>query len=250
MVRSVLFILFLLQPFFSNHSVAGPAAKSGKVLPKIVYITIDDGPISGTKNLVKIADQLQVLFTMLLVGHQVETSKEHQAWLELARKSKWIELGNHSYWHAHDRYHYSYEHPSAMVADIQRNETFLQLSEKIVRLPGRNVWSVGGRTRYDLEDAKATADMLTKDGYAIFGWDCEWSHDSATGEPIQSVEEMVSIVEHQREHAFTKGHVVLLTHDEMFQTKPEDIKLVELVNALRKKGYQFRMLSQYPQSAI
>ena len=58
---------------------------------------------------------------------------------------------------------------------------------------------------------------------------------------------MITEIELAEKHSFRKGHVVLLTHDEMFKTKSEGAELKELIVHLKKMGYILRTLEQYGQ---
>lgn len=215
--------------------------------PTYVYITIDDGPISGTKRLVDIAEKYRVRLSMLLVGKQVQHSTLHQEWLDLAKKSAFVFLGNHSFSHAHGRYHAFYLKPKDVLEDFQKNKHLLALKTNAARLPGRNMWVVDGRHKYDIANGISSAQLLAANGYQVFGWDLEWAHDGKTGEPIQSVDNILNEIELAKEHAFTKGHVVLLTHDEMFKTKTDGGELIELIQKLQQKGYVLRALDRYGQ---
>lgn len=109
------------------------------------------------------------------------------------------------------------------------------------------MWVVDGRHKYDIANGISSAQLLAANGYQVFGWDLEWAHDGKTGEPIQSVDDILNEIELAKEHAFTKGHVVLLTHDEMFKTKTNGGKLIELIQKLQQKGYVLRALDRYGQ---
>ena len=90
---------------------------------------------------------------------------------------------------------------------------------------------------------------MYKEGFKVFGWDLEWQHDSKTGVPIQTVDDMVELIEKKLDEnkTVTPGHLVLLAHDEMFRNGWEESELKELVEKLKAKGnYRFEHLSKYP----
>lgn len=217
-----------------------------------VYITVDDGPLTGTKEIIAIIDESKIVANFLLVGEHVEASAEHRRLLKESESDPRILVGNHSYTHANGRYRRFYENPQNVLADFQRNQNLLNSVRpgkpmpKIARLPGRNVWVVGNRKAHDLRDAVASADLLAKDGYTVFGWDIEWMHNGRTGEPIESVETLVAQVMGKVSHAFTRGHVVILMHDQMFRKMAEGKQLERLIETLEKNGAVFKTLAEYP----
>lgn len=217
----------------------------------VVYITVDDGPISGTQEIIDIINKLDVPVSFMLIGEHIEASEGHKKLLKESESDSRILVGNHSYTHASDHYKRFYENPKGVLLDFQKNQKLLQSMskkpiKKIARLPGRNVWVVEKRKDHDLKDAVASADLLAKDGYTVFGWDLEWTHNPRTGEPIQSAAMIVREIMKKAPHAFTPGHVVLLTHDEMFHTPNEGGALRELLEELKKNGAVFKTLAEYP----
>jgi hypothetical protein len=61
--------------------------------------------------------------------------------------------------------------------------------------------------------------LLAKNGFSLFGWDLEWAHDPHTGKPIGTAEDIFKEIEKKlnNDKTFTKSHIVLLSHDEMFR---------------------------------
>jgi len=90
--------------------------------------------------------------------------------------------------------------------------------------------------------------LLHKNGYTIYGWDVEWRLNSVTGIPIQS---QASTLSHIRNYMNNKSsmvpnNVVFLMHDDMFQTQKGQQELTSLIDALKKEGYQFEFMQDYP----
>ena len=90
--------------------------------------------------------------------------------------------------------------------------------------------------------------LLFGNGYRVFGWDLEWQHDLKTGAPVQTVEDMLHLIEQQIAHkrTLTEQHLVVLCHDEMFRKPWEETELKELIGKLLTKGYRLGHLSEYP----
>jgi peptidoglycan/xylan/chitin deacetylase (PgdA/CDA1 family) len=216
---------------------------------KYIYLTFDDGPLNGSENIdsVILAERLKI--SVFLVGEHAEKSKELGNYYKLYEQNPFVEAYNHSYTHANDKYKLFYSNPQNVLADIQKNEQLLNLRYKIVRLPGRNMWRIGDRKKNDEESGSAAADLLAKNGYKLYGWDIEWQHNAKYGTPIQSVDEVQKEIESRLENGntFTKDHIVILIHDEMFQKKWEESELKQLIDKLRThENYVFEHIRFYP----
>lgn len=216
-----------------------------------IYMTFDDGPLQGTEEIIQVIDDLDLPISMMMVGLHVEASPANRALLRQADTDPRILVGNHSYSHAYNHYLRFYQDPQKVFEDFEKNQTLLNTFKKqpllkIARLPGRNMWQVASRARYDVKSGQSSARLLHQNGYTLFGWDVEWAHNARTGEPIQSVDEMVRLIEAKAPHAFTPNHVVVLAHDEMFRTSQEDSQLRRLIQKLKQKGSVFRTLKEYP----
>lgn len=216
---------------------------------KYIYLSFDDGPLNGSENIdsVILAERLKI--SVFLVGEHAEKSKQLGTYYKLYEENPFVEVYNHSYTHANNKYELFYNNPENVLADIQKNEKLLNLRYKIVRLPGRNIWRVGGRKRDDGTSGSAAADLLEKNEYKVYGWDIEWRHNASNGIPVQSVDEMIKEIETRLENGntFTKGHIVILIHDEMFQKKWEESELKQLIDKMRlHQNYEFEHIRFYP----
>jgi peptidoglycan/xylan/chitin deacetylase (PgdA/CDA1 family) len=216
---------------------------------KYIYLTFDDGPLNGSENIdsVILAERLKI--SVFLVGEHAEKSKLLGNYYKMYEQNPFVDAYNHSYTHANGKYALFYSSPANVLADIQKNEQLLNLRYKIVRLPGRNMWRIGDRKKDDGISGSAAADLLAQNGYKLYGWDIEWRHKAKDGAPIQSVDEMVNEIENRLEsgNTFTKDHIVILIHDEMFQKKWEESELKQLIDKLRlNNDYVFEHIHFYP----
>lgn len=216
---------------------------------KYIYLTFDDGPLNGSENIdsVILAEHLKI--SVFLIGEQAEESKRLGSYYKLYEQNPFVEVYNHTYTHANDKYALFYSNPPYVLADVQKNERLLNLRYKIVRLPGRNSWRINDRKKDDGMIGSAAADLLAKNGYKLYGWDIEWQHHSRSGAPVQSVDVMVKEIESRLENGstFTKNHIVVLIHDEMFQKKWEESELKQLIDKLRThENYVFEHIRYYP----
>lgn len=217
---------------------------------KYIYLSFDDGPLNGSENIDSVILGERLKISVFLVGEHAEKSKQLGTYYKLYEQNPFVEVYNHSYTHANNKYELFYSNPENVLADIQKNEQLLNLRYKIVRLPGRNIWRVGGRNKDDGISGSKAADLLEKSGYKIYGWDIEWQHHANNGTPVQSVDEMVKEIETRLENGntFTQGHIIILLHDEMFQKKWEESELKHLIDTMRlHQDYAFEHIRFYPE---
>ncbi|MCW3111182.1 MAG: hypothetical protein JWQ09_5688, partial [Segetibacter sp.] len=186
-----------------------------------IYLTFDDGPLKGSENVDSVILEEQLQVSMFIVGKHAQQSEQLTNYLKRYQENPFVEVCNHSYSHASGRYKEFYSRPSKVLADVQKNESLLKLQFKIVRLPGRNMWRIGNRRKNDIVSGSVAADLLAKNGYKVYGWDLEWQHNPGDSTPIQSVAEMEKKIMRLLDSrgTFTRNHLVLLMHDQMFQTK-------------------------------
>lgn len=239
-------ICMITSSFQSQKSIPVHAEKSSL---KYIYFTFDDGPLNGSEHIdsVILAERLKI--SVFLVGEHAEKSKLMGNYYKMYEQNPFVEAYNHSYTHAKDKYALFYSNPTNVLADIQKNEQLLNLRYKVVRLPGRNMWRLGDRKKDDGASGSKAADLLAKNGYKLYGWDLEWQHNSKDGKPIQSVDEMEKEIETrlQTGNCFTKDHIVILLHDEMFQKKWEESELKQLLDKLRlHENFIFEHIRFYP----
>jgi peptidoglycan/xylan/chitin deacetylase (PgdA/CDA1 family) len=249
---AILFLGFMPKHINMSHKNISKTRtdSSHTILPlKYIYLTFDDGPLNGSENIDSVILSERLKISVFLVGEHTQKSKLLGNYYKLYEQNPFVETYNHSFTHANGKYELFYSNPQNVLADIQKNEQLLNLRYKIVRLPGRNMWRIGNRSRSDSKSGSAAADLLAKNGYNLFGWDIEWQHDAKDGTPVQSVDEMIKEIETRLEtgNTFTKDHIVILLHDEMFQKKWEESELKQLIDKLRQhENYVFEHIRFYP----
>lgn len=216
--------------------------------PKHVYLTFDDGPLVGSFAVDSLAKAKNVKLNTFLVGRHANMSKARQRDLKRYMDNPLISCYNHSYTHAYNKFSFFYSNVKSSYEDFVKNENDLNLKHKIVRLPGRNIWIYDDIRTIDLNSGAKTADTLFTNGYKIYGWDVEWRINSLTGVPVQP---LVNTYHRMRNFMNTKSsqtpnNVVLLMHDDMFQTKNGRKLLANLIDSLKKENYQFEFMEDYP----
>lgn len=240
----------------SEQLLSPPRMKDTTVLltdsisPRYIYLTFDDGPLNGSQYLDSIATAKGIKINAFLIGEHDKMSKKLHSYTERYKSNPLVDCYNHSYWHAHNRYSTFYSNPQAAYEDFELAEQSLGLAHKIVRLPGRNIWYVGGRKQVDLKSGASTAELLHEHGYRIIGWDCEWKINGVTGKPDLTVNQLYTQMKNllRKGTSYTKNNVVLLTHDNMYQTKKGQKLLSDLIDSLKQHpNYKFEFVRNYPQ---
>jgi len=216
---------------------------------KYIYLTIDDAPLNGSKYIDSVITSTQVKTNIFMVGNPIHGSGRFKKYHEMLKENRYIELYNHSYSHANHKYAKYYKNPEQVVSDFDKNMDEFNLRYYIARLPGRNLWQLGNRTKNYKQSGSEAAALLAEKGYRIFGWDVEWKYDPADHSPLQTIDELIDEIENScntSAGAFTPNHVVLLMHDQMFTKITKENDLAELIKKLQKHNYIFEYLSDYP----
>lgn len=215
---------------------------------KTIYLTFDDGPNKGTKNVIDIINDEAIPVTLFVIGEHVYGSKLQAAVYDSVKKSAYVELANHSYTHAHNKFSSFYSVPENVVNDFKRCADSLSLSSNIVRTPGRNIWRLNNIKQTDNHSSKDAADALQKNGYVVMGWDLEW-HFNNKLQAIQTTDQLASQIDSMFVHNRTKtaDHLVLLAHDQVYSNSKDSSSLRKLVSKLKEKGeYDFAFINRYP----
>ncbi|HNP21525.1 MAG TPA: polysaccharide deacetylase family protein [Panacibacter sp.] len=216
---------------------------------RYIYITFDDGPLEGSEDIDDAVRKEKINVNVFVVGQHALSSSRMKGYYHLYETNPFIEIGNHSFSHAHNHYAAYYRNPASVLKDFLICQDTLHILNKLARQPGRNQWRIQGKSIDDVSSGRASADSLFKSGYKVFGWDVEWQHDSRTGAPIQTVDDMVELITKKlnENKTVTPHHLVLLAHDEMFRDGWEESELKQLIDILKaKKEYRFQHLSKYP----
>ncbi len=223
-------------------------ATAPKKKKKTIYLTFDDGPNKGTKNVLDIINDEQVPATLFVIGEHVYGSRLQAAIYDSVRQSAFVELANHSYTHAHNKFTKFYSEPDEVVNDFKRCADSLNFSSNIVRTPGRNIWRLNDIKQTDNHLSREAADALQKNGYTVMGWDLEW-HFNNKLEAIQTYEQVANQIDSMFTHNRTKttDHLVLLAHDQVYNSTKDSVSLRKLLSKLKEKGeYDFAFINRYP----
>ena len=216
---------------------------------KKIYLTFDDGPNKGTKNVLDIVNDEKVPVTFFIVGEHVFASVNQNNTWDSLRIAEQIEICNHSYTHAHNKYEEFYQSPDSVIADFQRAHDSLDLKNNIVRTPGRNTWRIDSLQFTDLKKSKAAVDSLQKAGFIVMGWDLEWHFDHKELTVKNSADDLLRQIDSVFSNKKTKSpeHLVLLAHDQAYQKAKDSTELRQLIKKLKLKDeYELSIASGYP----
>jgi|GEM_PF-878490 len=224
-----------------------------KELPKKkrIFMTFDDGPNLGTRNLLTILKEEKVPATMFLIGLHTKASPEQKLMWEQLQTFPDIELFNHSYSHAwRNRFTGFYKNPDSVISDFNRAQAMMMLKEPIARTPGRNAWRIDSITRTDLLKNKPVIDSLQrKGGYVLIGWDLEWQFNHKNAQAVQTPDQLMAQVDHMfsSNKTLKPDNLVILAHDQMWRTSTDSLKLHEFIRKLKARpGYELALITEYP----
>lgn len=215
-----------------------------------LYLSFDDGLVKGSQALPSLAASRKIPVNLFVIGAFVCKNDTSRLLWEEVRHSPWLETGNHSFSHANEKYYLYYRNPSEVVEDFQKNQDSLGFTNNLARLPGRNVWRTGSRSRDDLPDSKAIADSLFAKGYKVIGWDIEWNY-SGTNLLLEPADDFIFRIRQciRYNRSFTPQHIVILCHDPVLEKQENEAILHDFITKIRKAGnFRFRFLSEYPAS--
>lgn len=215
---------------------------------KTIYLTFDDGPNKGTKNVLEVINEEQVPVSMFIIGQHVYGSNEQQAIWDSLQKDSLVELCNHSFLHAHNKFRKFYTNDSIVVTDFERCRDSLNLDNNIVRTPGRNIWRTATVTSTDIKKSSEAADSLYKDGFTVVGWDVEWRFNDSL-KLKQTTDEIITELDSAffKNKTKTPDHLVLLAHDQVFADSSDASSLKNFIRLLKLKDeYNLEFVSRYP----
>jgi peptidoglycan/xylan/chitin deacetylase (PgdA/CDA1 family) len=218
---------------------------------KKLYVTFDDGPNRGTRNVLHIVQDEAVPVSFFIVGeHVFASASQGNVWDSLKMAAQ-IALCNHSYSHAHSRYESYYAQPDSVVSDFKRTADSLDLTNNIARTPGRNIWRIDTLRFTDLKKSKVAADSLQNAGFKLMGWDLEWHFNHKTMCVVTTAEEMIAQIDSVFKHNRTKqkDHLVLLAHDQAYAKSEDSFQLRQFFQLLKKTEYEFSLVDVYPGAA-
>lgn len=214
-----------------------------------IYLSFDDGPQHGTVTCFDLLRKEGVKASFFMVGLQAAQKTDGKHIVSMIRESyPQILLANHSYTHASDKYVFFYHHPLMAEKDFFKAQDSLQVPYKIIRLPGNSAWAESGKIRAS-GLVKPVTQLLDSAGYDVIGWDVEWNFNHKNARPIQSPEKLAQQVDSAfaKNRTHIRNHLVILSHDRMFQRPGDAGSLAKFIAILKKNPrYVFETVDHYP----
>ena len=163
-----------------------------------VYLTFDDGPSSGTDEILDILAEYDVKATFFVVGKQGDWAQE--AYRRIVEEGH--TLGMHSYTHDYQQIYASLD---AYTEDLLRLQDYLYqvtgVTSVYVRFPG------GSSNKVSRTDMRELIAWLEESGFTYYDWNV--SAQDASGVKL----EPEKIVENCLEGLEKKDNVIILMHD-------------------------------------
>ncbi len=216
---------------------------------KYIYLSFDDGPQHGTVTCYDLCKQANVKASFFMVGLHTAQKTDGAQIVSMIRNSyPEILLANHSYTHARDKYIFFYHHPFMAQDDFFEAQESLHVPYKIVRLPGNSAWVRDGELKAS-GLVKPVTRLLDSAGYNVIGWDAEWNFNKKDARPVQSAWKMAAEIDSAfaRKKTHVLNHLVLLSHDRMFQRPGDADSLARLISILKQNPqYVFETVDHYP----
>ena len=213
-----------------------------------IYLTFDDGPQNGSNAVLETCKQLGVKASFFMVGSHAYTKPLQDLVNRIRSGYPQTLLCNHSFTHANGRYIYFYHHPEMALQDFLKTQTFLNIPYKIIRLPGNRAFVLKNEIKAS-GLVKPVCMQLDQAGYNVIGWDVEWSFKHKNAHPVQTTEKMWAMVDSAlaKNDTRTANHIVILSHDRMFQDRNFTDSLAKFIMLLKSNpNYVFETVDHYP----
>ncbi|NCI47552.1 polysaccharide deacetylase family protein [Sediminibacterium soli] len=213
-----------------------------------IYLSFDDGPQHGTLACYELCRRERIKASFFMVGLHSAMKSDGPKIVTTVRESyPDFLLANHSYSHARGRYRDFYLHPGSAELDFLKAQDSMHVPYRIARLPGNNAWAETGAIKASWL-TRPIARLLDSAGYYVIGWDVEW-HFNKRARPVQTPGQLAAEVDsafaNNRTH--TPRHLVILTHDRMFQHPSDADSLAKFIGILKQNPrYVFETLDHYP----
>ena len=219
----------------TQHSKPKPIHKAKPNYKYSVFLTADDGPLVGSKNLNQLILDYEVPVSLFLVARNIEVDANLKPNFIAYTKNPYALIANHSYAHANGHYKRYYKDSDAVVTDMIKSEKILNITSKIARLPGRNTWVLSDTVQKGKTNSLDAAKKLyTQYKYKTFGWDYELRHDRRGKILKKAAAHYKRIKELLKDgKTFSKNQIVVLMHDQMFTSSKSEKELGELILLLQ-----------------
>ncbi len=201
-------------------------------VPKIAYLTFDDGPSVNTPLILDILQDYGIKATFFVIGNPANSGKAMYRRIVAEGHS----LGNHTYSH---QYHSIYSSEDAFMADLIRLENLLVQSTgvrpTIIRFPGGSNNQVS-HAYSGPGFMQGLTQRVMADGYVYFDWSVT-SSDAAVATATAK-----NIVDSVLRGVGTRKQVMILLHDAKAKTTTVEA-LPTIIENLTAEGFIFRPIT-------
>lgn len=264
-LKTARFVLCLIYIIFAHninvYSFGIDNKDSGVANVKTVYITSDDGPWSGTENIIKVATATKTPISLFFIGYRYYKANDNlKQVVQQLKDNPYIQICNHSYSHAWGRYGKFYHTDKLAYEDFKKNTQELGISNASPihsRFPARNVFRLPNLRKNDdyvtkhcknPKQEEAIYDEVYDNGkYYVYGWDVYWDFNNK-GKPLLTPKEIVSRINKKFKENTTvmPNKCILIMHDVMFMDKFSGKEnLTNLIALLKKEGYRLDFIKNY-----
>jgi len=213
-----------------------------------VYLTFDDGPHHTTPGVVDVLRKCGIKASFFIIGSQRDDNPEYnQIYLDVENDTL-FRFYNHTYSHAiRGGIGYYYQNPQSVLADLEKNRSFIPTGSNHIRLPGKNTWRTSHRFRAD-GLTQPLIDLMDSSGIndRIIGWDVSWVESREFDKTLVDslITKIMKTSQRSRPH---RNHVVVLSHDYHYRTD-ESLKSLEyfITRLQRKHGAVFEWAEDFP----
>lgn len=216
---------------------------------RYIYLSFDDGPQHGTVTCFDLCRSEKVKATFFMVGLHTAQKTDGRQIVEMIRDNyPNTLLANHSYTHARDKYLAFYHHPLEAEQDFFQAQSALNVPYRIVRFPGNGSWVRDGEVKAT-KLVRPVAELLDSAGYNVIGWDVEWNFSHKNARPVQTPEKLAAQVDSAfaRNQTHVRNHLVILSHDRMFQHPADADSLASFIRILKRDPRNvFETVDHYP----
>lgn len=213
-----------------------------------IYFTSDDGLLDSTTTVADLALQHNISLSFFFVGREVMRSVARQELFRQLLSNNYLEICNHSFTHANDHYSDFYSNPVTVVQDIEMNHARLGFKNRIVRMPGRNAWRTSTLNSTDVALSKPAIDAVRNNHFDIVGWDILFG-DPQHLEPFPVAAAFFNTIKQRfaQGRMNTPGHLVVLMHDQHYNSPRHISELKNLFALIRSSGeFQTEFIGRYP----
>ena len=207
-----------MEQFFKQEEAVVEPVVEEKVYDGVVYLTFDDGPVSGiTPQILDILKEYDVKATFFMLGSYAKKEPE----LTKRVYDEGHTVATHSHTHQKSMFNSLAQFKSEIEQSVATLEEITGNQVKYFRIP------------YGTKIGQAYKDYLAEKGLTIVKWNCE-SYDSRVN--TKTPEQILEGVKNTKP---AKGDVIVIMHDTYGKQKTVDA-LASVIEYFQSINYEFK----------